>query len=148
MTILKIVLCAIGGFVLGIAVMLLVSKLVSSAKKNKGARRHAVKRKNPISRLGTMNLILILIAAYVFWFTNRMIGIYEVTSGIPDTLVQCVFALLGGECGAMAWIRTTKDKQQDRKWAAENQAKMDAEAQHTASDFEPSYTAEQENRNQ
>lgn len=148
MTILKIVLCAVGGFVLGIAVMLLVSKLVSRAKKNRGAHRSAAKRKNPISRLGTMNLILILIAAYIFWFTNRMIGIYELTSGIPDTLVQCVFALLGGECGAMAWIRTTKDKQQDRKWAAEDRARMDAEAQQAASDFEPSYTAEQKNCNQ
>ena len=30
--------------------------------------------------------------------------------GIPDTLCQCVFALLGGECGVMGWIKTNKDK--------------------------------------
>lgn len=67
---------------------------------------------------------------------------------IPDTLCQCVFALLGGECGVMGWIKTTKDKQQDRKWAEEDRQRMEREAQQPAQDFEPSFTAEQKNRDQ
>lgn len=39
-----------------------------------------------------------------------MLVLYETTGGIPDTLCQCVFALLGGECGVMGWIKTNKDK--------------------------------------
>lgn len=71
-----------------------------------------------------------------------------VVYAIPDTLCQCVFALLGGECGVMGWIKTTKDKQQDRKWAEEDRQRMEREAQQPAQDFEPSFTAEQKNRDQ
>ena len=41
---------------------------------------------------------------------------------IPDTLVTCVFAALGGECGAMAWIKTTKERRQDREWQKQDEA--------------------------
>ena len=77
-----------------------------------------------------------------------MLALYETTGGIPDTLCQCVFALLGGECGVMGWIKTTKDKQQDRKWAEEDRQRMEREAQQPTQDFEPSFTAEQKNRDQ
>lgn len=95
-----------------------------------------------------MNLILVLICIYFIWFTNRMIEIYEATNGIPDVLCQCVFAFLGGECGIMGWIKTTKERRQDRKWADEDRQRMEHEAQQSAQDFEPSYTAEQKNRDQ
>ena len=39
---------------------------------------------------------------------------------IPDTLVTCVFAALGGECGAMAWIKTAKERNKERKWEVED----------------------------
>ena len=96
----------------------------------------------------TMDLILVIIGVSLVWFTHRMLTLYETTGGIPDTLCQCVFALLGGECGVMGWIKTTKDKQQDRKWAEEDRQRMEREAQQPAQDFEPSFTAEQKNRDQ
>ena len=63
------------------------------------------------------------------------------TGGIPDTLCQCVFAVLGGECGVMGWIKTNKDKRQDRKWSEEDRVRMEREAkqQAAAQDFEPEF---------
>lgn len=48
----------------------------------------------------------------------------------------------------MGWIKTTKDKQQDRKWAEEDRQRMEREAQQPTQDFEPSFTAEQKSRDQ
>ena len=71
--------------------------------------------------LDKIALILVIIGVSLVWFTHRMLTLYETTGGIPDTLCQCVFALLGGECGVMGWIKTTKDKQQDRKWQKQDE---------------------------
>ena len=70
--------------------------------------------------IGTMDIILIVIAIALFSFTVEMIHLYEETSMIPDTLVTCVFACLGGECGAMAWIKTAKERNRDREWELED----------------------------
>ena len=49
-----------------------------------------------------------------------MIVLFNRTGMIPDTLCTCVFACLGGECGAMAWIKTTKDRYREREWEQED----------------------------
>ena len=72
-------------------------------------------------KLHTMDLILIVVAVALVVFTLEMLRTYRETGGIPDTLCTCVFAALGGECGAMAWIKTTKDRQKDRQWQREDQ---------------------------
>ena len=72
-------------------------------------------------KLRTMDLILIVVAVALVAFTLEMLRIYRETGGIPDTLCTCVFAALGGECGAMAWIKTTKDRHTDRQWQREDQ---------------------------
>lgn len=97
------------------------------------AGKHFKKRARP--KIRTMDVILVIVAIALASFTREMIAIYRETGGIPDTLVACFFAALGGECGAMAWIKNTKERQQDRKWqkqdeaaarrAAEKQAKED-----------------------
>ena len=148
MSVLNIVLFCAAGFLLGIVISWLVSNIVSRIR-NRTARRRvepqAVSQKKGIK---TMDLILAIIGVSLVWFTHRMLVLYEATGGIPDTLCQCVFALLGGECGVMGWIKTNKDKQQDRKWAEEDRQRMEREAQQPAQDFEPSFTAEQKNRDQ
>lgn len=63
----------------------------------------------------TMDVILIGLAAFLLIFIVVMLALYYITGGIPDTLCTCVFGICGGECGVMGWIRTTKDKQIDRK---------------------------------
>ena len=83
-------------------------------------RRPPKPAKKP-KKIGTMDVILVVIAVALFAFTLEMIAIFKETGTIPDTLCTCVFMALGGECGAMAWIKTTKDRIQDRKWAREDQ---------------------------
>ena len=68
----------------------------------------------------TMDTVLVIIAVFVVLFVAVMIWLYFRTGGIPDTLCTCVFALCGGECGVMGWIKTTKDRQQERRYELED----------------------------
>ena len=61
----------------------------------------------------------------IFAFTIAMIQIFREYGAVPDTLVTCVFAALAGECGIMGWIKTTKERKQDRAW--QQQDKREAE---------------------
>lgn len=73
-----------------------------------------------------MDLILVVVGLLLFMFTTAMIAIYCVTGGIPDTLCTCVFAALGGECGVMGWIKTTKDRMRERKFELEDREDQNA----------------------
>lgn len=68
----------------------------------------------------TMDVILIGLAVFLLIFIVVMLILYYLTGGIPDTLCTCVFGICGGECGVMGWIRTTKDKQTDRRHQLED----------------------------
>lgn len=71
-------------------------------------------------KIKTMDFILCIVAIAAVVFTVVMIQLFKAQGSIPDTLVTCVFAMLGGECGAMAWIKTTKERNQDRSWELED----------------------------
>lgn len=71
-------------------------------------------------RIGVMDIILIFIAVVLIWFTAIMIYLFDKHEAIPDTLCTCVFAALVGECGAMAWIKTTKDRYRERDYELED----------------------------
>lgn len=71
-------------------------------------------------KLRTMDVILVIVAIALVAFTLEMIAIFRETGTIPDTLCTCVFAALGGECGAMAWIKTSKERRQERKYEIED----------------------------
>lgn len=77
--------------------------------------------------IGVMDIILIIVGVSLFSFTVCMIKVYTIYGSIPDTLVTCVFAALGGECGIMGWIKTTKDKRTDRQWQIEDEKRHKAE---------------------
>ena len=68
----------------------------------------------------TMDKILLLLAVFLLIFVSVMIWLYYRTGAIPDTLCTCVFAICGGECGVMGWIKTTKERQRDRKYEIED----------------------------
>ena len=55
-----------------------------------------------------------IIAAAVIIFTACMIWLFTKYEAIPDTLCGCFFALAGTECGAMAWIKTTKERLEEK----------------------------------
>lgn len=70
--------------------------------------------------IGVMNLILIIVGVSLFLFTISMIFVFCKYGAVPDTLITCVFAALGGECGVMGWIKTNKDRNRDRKQELED----------------------------
>ena len=70
------------------------------------------------------SLIIVLIIAIVF--TTVMIYLFMTVGAIPDTLCTCVFALLGGECGVLGWIKTTNERMQDRKWIVQDRKEEQA----------------------
>ena len=67
-----------------------------------------------------MDVILVFIAVFLLAFIVTMIILYYLTGAIPDTLCTCVFAVCGGECGVMGWIKTTKERQRDRQYELED----------------------------
>lgn len=75
---------------------------------------------NKKKQFGTMDYILIIVAVSMLIFTIVMIVIFLKYGAIPDTLCTCVFASLGGECGVMGWIKTTKERMKDREWLVED----------------------------
>lgn len=78
---------------------------------------HRKKRTNP---LGMMDYILIVVFISLVVFTIVMIDCFKKQYAIPDTLVTCVYATLGGECGIMGMIKTSKIRYEDRKWYKED----------------------------
>ena len=67
-----------------------------------------------------MDVILVFIAVFLLAFIVTMIILYYTTGAIPDTLCTCVFAACGGECGVMGWIKTTKERQRERRYELED----------------------------
>lgn len=118
----------VASFVAGFAALYFI--LFFYAKKHPARKRRNQNpdkpKKSLIDRIGTMNLILIIVASLLIAFTIKMINLYETTGAIPDTLVTCVFSLGGGECGIMGWIKTAKERRRDRKWEIEDRKEADA----------------------
>lgn len=83
---------------------------------------HQKKNKKP---LGTMDYILIIVFVSLVVFTIVMIDCFKKQYAIPDTLVTCVYATLGGECGIMGMIKTAKIRNQDREWQKEDREYYD-----------------------
>lgn len=73
-----------------------------------------------MNKIGTMDLILLLIGVFLAVFTAVMIVIFCITGSTPDTLITCVFGICGIEGGVMGWIKTSKNKLQKLKLKREN----------------------------
>ena len=82
------------------------------------------------NKLGTLNIILFLVGAFFIWFTWQMIILYRDCGGIPDGFACTVVTALIGECGICGWIRTTKDRRQERKWEKEDRKLNKEEENH------------------
>ena len=87
-----------------------------------------IKGKSP----GVMNIVLLISALLLAWFTVTMIQMFREYGMVPDTLVSCVFMALAGEAGIMGWIKTNKEKYRDRKWQKEDQKEMEEAAKQVA----------------
>lgn len=78
------------------------------------------KKRSSKKEVGTMNVILVIVGVTLILFTLAMIFVFSRYGAIPDTLVTCVFAVCGGECGVMGWIKTTKERYRDRQYELED----------------------------
>ena len=89
-------------------------------RSRKKKRFHPLKKlKEFIGKIGTLNLILILVGAFFVWFNWQMLEIFREYATIPETYACAVITATIGECGICGWIRTNKDKQRNRKWEQE-----------------------------
>lgn len=61
-----------------------------------------------MKKLGTMDLILLVIGIFLALFTAVMIVIHCVTGSTPDVLIENVYKICGFECGAMGVIKSVK----------------------------------------
>lgn len=100
-------------------------------------KRTQAKTKGRKKRMGTMDFILLIVFLCLTVFTIAMIVLFTVYGSVPDTLITCVFATLGGECGILGWIKTTKEKkQQDRRWQLADMRREKEEAERIAQQTE------------
>lgn len=91
------------------------------AKKTRKSKKSSQEKKS----IGVMNIVLVVVGVSLLSFTIAMIQVFREYGAIPDTLVTCVFAALGGECGIMGWIKTSKERNRERDWEIED--RRDAE---------------------
>ena len=74
-----------------------------------------------IKKVETLNIVLMLVGAFFIWFNWQMILVFRECGSMPETYACAVVAATIGECGICGWIRTNKDKQQDRKWQKQDE---------------------------
>lgn len=72
-------------------------------------------------KMGTIDKILLILFIGLVIFVVKMIQLFEAYGMVPDTLITCVFAAVVGEVSITGWIKTTKERLQDRKWQLEDQ---------------------------
>ena len=72
--------------------------------------------KKTIGKVGTLNLVLILMFAFFIWFNWQLLCIFREYAAIPETYACAVIAATIGEAGICGWIRTTKDRKREHDW--------------------------------
>ena len=89
--------------------------VVLSKEKYEALKREAEAGKSKTG-MTTSNKVLVVLAVLTVVFIAVMVAVFCAFQTVPDTLIAGVFALIGGECGVLGWIKTTKEKRQERAW--------------------------------
>lgn len=76
--------------------------------------RAKLRGKEGRKKMGTMDKILILEAVVLIAYTTAVLFIFWHTATEPATLTTCVFGVCGIENGVMGWIKTNKDKADEK----------------------------------
>ena len=132
------ILACILSFFAGLLVFWLITFRKSAKRLNRRQQigTKATPKQPFIKRFGVMNLILVIIGISIVLFVLRMIDLFEQYGCVPDTLITCFFAVVGGECGIMGWIKTTQERNQDRKWLIEDKKMEQEENEATDDNYE------------
>lgn len=112
----KCVLAFVAGFI--VAVALVISYNLSRIRNR--IRKRKERLKEAAGKIGTLTLILILVGAFFVWFNWQMLCIFREYASIPETYACAVIAATIGECGICGWIKTTKERQRDRRYELED----------------------------
>lgn len=88
------------------------------------ALKRAAESGKPKSRMNTSTKALIVLAIITVIFIAVMVAVFCAYRSVPDTLVAGFFALIGGECGVLGWIKTTKERRQERAWQQEDRERQ------------------------
>ena len=89
-------------------------------RRRKKKEVHPLKKmKEFIGKIGTLNLILILVGAFFVWFNWQLLEIFREYGSIPESYSCAVVAATIGECGICGWIRTNKDRKREHQWEQE-----------------------------
>ncbi len=59
--------------------------------------------------------LLIAMFLFLLLFIIAILVIFYKTNSEPSTLISCVFGFCGIEGGALAWIKTIKEKRKDNE---------------------------------
>lgn len=99
--------------------------------------RHPLRTiKNWFGKIGTLNIVLIVVGAFFVWFNWQMLCIFREQGTIPETYACAVIAATIGECGICGWIRTTKDRRRERQWEVEDRKELSGKTEETEADNE------------
>ena len=98
-------------------------------RRNTRGQRTARKEKDAHKKMGVMDKVLVLEGVILVAYTVAALAVFWHTGGEPSTLTACVFGVCGFENGVMGWIKTTKEKVQDRRWEQEDRERMRKEEQ-------------------
>lgn len=79
------------------------------------------KIKTGFGRIGTLNIVLIFVGAYMVFINWQMLKVFQLYGSAPETAWCSLIAALLGECGICGWIKTTKEKHKDRQEPQEYQ---------------------------
>jgi len=94
-------------------------RLKRAAKKLKG------------KHIPVMNVVLVVLGVAIFFFTRKMILLFEEHGAVPDTLIISFFGACGLEGGIMGWIKTRKERKQEREWELEDRKASEEESNGT-----------------
>ena len=83
-----------------------------------------------VIEVNTSKIVLIIIGTLTVVFTIVMIVLFWTHYAIPDTLVTCWFAAVGGECGVLGWIKTNKVRYIERQWQIEDYERYKEDNKH------------------
>lgn len=70
--------------------------------------------------MNKIDKMLTILFVSVLLFITVMSFIFVERGAVPDSLVVGFFGLAGGECGVLGWIKSMKERAQDRKWKLED----------------------------
>lgn len=89
-----------------------------------------MKGKHQRKPMKTMDRILVIVGLTLAAYTVTVLVMSTRYITVPSELTVAVFSVCGGECGIMGWIKTTKERAQERQWAKEDSKASESESQY------------------